>query len=76
MFVFFRSRCHGNSLKFDLGTRNKVKHQSIFNGRLNRNKIVGGLESIPNSWPWTVSIQYNYKHICGGTLINEQVIKN
>ncbi len=27
-----------------------------------------------NAWPWMVSINHNFKHICGGTLINDQWI--
>lgn len=37
-------------------------------------KIIGGSESEPNSWPWMASIHYNFKHVCGGTLINDQFI--
>jgi secreted trypsin-like serine protease len=32
-------------------------------------RIVGGVEAIPNSWPWTVSLQLR-GHFCGGTLID------
>jgi len=32
-------------------------------------RIVGGAEAIPNSWPWIVSIQTS-DHFCGGTLID------
>ncbi len=32
-------------------------------------RIVGGVEAIPNSWPWIVSLQLG-DHICGGTLID------
>jgi secreted trypsin-like serine protease len=32
-------------------------------------RIVGGVEAIPNSWPWTVSLQLR-DHFCGGTLID------
>ncbi|CAF0945907.1 unnamed protein product [Brachionus calyciflorus] len=36
------------------------------------NRIVGGSDSVVNTWPWTVSLNYNFNHICGGTLINQQ----
>ncbi len=32
-------------------------------------RIVGGIEAIPNSWPWIVSLQLR-DHICGGALID------
>ncbi|GFY39869.1 chymotrypsin-like elastase family member 2A [Trichonephila inaurata madagascariensis] len=39
-------------------------------------RIVGGEEAIPHSWPWQVSLQQFYiepnSHSCGGSLINSQ----
>ena len=32
-------------------------------------RIVGGSEAVPNSWPWLISLQYG-DHFCGGTLID------
>lgn len=32
-------------------------------------RIVGGVEATPNSWPWIVSLQVR-DHFCGGTLID------
>ncbi|UJR23669.1 hypothetical protein I4U23_026653 [Adineta vaga] len=32
-------------------------------------RIVGGIEATPNSWPWIVSLQVR-DHFCGGTLID------
>jgi secreted trypsin-like serine protease len=32
-------------------------------------RIVGGAEAIPHSWPWIVSLQVR-DHFCGGTLID------
>ncbi|XP_047657096.1 CUB and peptidase domain-containing protein 2-like [Tachysurus fulvidraco] len=34
------------------------------------NKIVGGADASPGSWPWQVSIQSGGSHFCGGSLIN------
>ena len=40
--------------------------------------IVGGVESVPNSWPWMVSLVFDYfgwgdwTHHCGGSLIYDQ----
>lgn len=32
-------------------------------------RIVGGVEAVPHSWPWIVSLQVR-DHFCGGTLID------
>ena len=37
-------------------------------------RIINGVEALPNSWPWIVSLQYgpgNY-HFCGGSVLNER----
>ncbi|CAF1120856.1 unnamed protein product [Adineta steineri] len=34
-----------------------------------RQRVVGGVEAIPNSWPWIVSLRVR-DHFCGGTLID------
>ncbi|KAK2832951.1 hypothetical protein Q5P01_016840 [Channa striata] len=36
------------------------------------NKIVGGQEASPGSWPWQVSLRTTSGHFCGGSLINNQ----
>ena len=33
---------------------------------------MGGEESIPGSWPYTVSIQRDGQFICGGTIIDPE----
>lgn len=33
-------------------------------------RIVGGQNTIPNSWPWQVSLQVSGRHECGGSLID------
>ncbi|XP_030043997.1 serine protease 55-like [Microcaecilia unicolor] len=35
-----------------------------------QSRIVGGSEALPGEWPWTVSIQDLYTHICGGSILN------
>ena len=35
-------------------------------------RVVGGVEEVPHSWPWQVSLQVNERHFCGGSLINNQ----
>ena len=42
------------------------------------NRVIGGSEAVPGSWPWQASLQqwsgvsWGHIHICGGTLINHQ----
>ncbi|CAF4165550.1 unnamed protein product, partial [Rotaria sordida] len=38
-----------------------------------RTRIVGGIESIPHSWPWIVSIRLASTNspFCGGSLITD-----
>uniref|UniRef100_A0A8C5WUR9 Peptidase S1 domain-containing protein n=1 Tax=Laticauda laticaudata TaxID=8630 RepID=A0A8C5WUR9_LATLA len=37
-------------------------------------RIVGGVDSLPGTWPWAVSFQFptreGYRHFCAGSLIN------
>jgi len=32
-------------------------------------KIVGGENAAEGEWPWQVSLQYNRRHVCGGSLV-------
>ncbi|XP_013926790.1 PREDICTED: chymotrypsin-like protease CTRL-1 [Thamnophis sirtalis] len=35
-------------------------------------RVINGVDAIPNSWPWQVSLQTSSRHhFCGGSLINE-----
>jgi len=34
-------------------------------------RVVGGVEAVPHSWPWQVSLQSSRGHFCGGSIINE-----
>uniref|UniRef100_A0A7N8X068 Peptidase S1 domain-containing protein n=1 Tax=Mastacembelus armatus TaxID=205130 RepID=A0A7N8X068_9TELE len=36
------------------------------------NKIVGGEDASPGSWPWQVSLHKSGRHACGGSLINRE----
>lgn len=39
-------------------------------------RIVGGNTASPGNWPWQISLRafFGYKHICGGTILNEDWI--
>ncbi|XP_028992204.3 transmembrane protease serine 3 [Betta splendens] len=37
-------------------------------------RIVGGSISIPGQFPWQVSLHYNKKHVCGGSIITSKWI--
>uniref|UniRef100_A0A8C8SF51 Peptidase S1 domain-containing protein n=1 Tax=Pelusios castaneus TaxID=367368 RepID=A0A8C8SF51_9SAUR len=37
-----------------------------------QNRIVGGEDAPLGAWPWQVSLQYENRHVCGGTLINSE----
>ncbi|KAI4903327.1 hypothetical protein NFI96_002987 [Prochilodus magdalenae] len=34
------------------------------------NRIVGGVDTVEESWPWQVSVQWDGHHVCGGALIS------
>lgn len=41
----------------------------------NLDRIVGGQEATPHSFPWSVSLKVSWgTHFCGGTIINEKVL--
>ncbi|XP_063285653.1 transmembrane protease serine 9-like [Pelobates fuscus] len=42
---------------------------SVFSGR-----IVGGTVASEGSWPWQISLRYKGSHICGGSLISNQLV--
>ncbi|XP_048417877.2 transmembrane protease serine 4a isoform X4 [Stegostoma tigrinum] len=37
-------------------------------------RIVGGTDASIDEWPWQVSLQYEKRHLCGGSIINPQWI--
>ncbi|KAE8621369.1 hypothetical protein XENTR_v10004799 [Xenopus tropicalis] len=38
------------------------------------NRIVGGSQASLGDWPWQVSLQFNERHICGGSIITPNYI--
>lgn len=38
------------------------------------NRVVGGVQATPNSWPWQVSLQVGGRHTCGGSIVAPQWI--
>ncbi|KHJ76259.1 trypsin [Oesophagostomum dentatum] len=38
------------------------------------NRLVGGSESDPHSWPWVIQLTYRGTHRCGGALIDEEFV--
>ena len=46
---------------------------SLDSNRESFNRINGGFEAVPSSWPWQVSFRDYYDgHFCGGTLISSR----
>ena len=40
----------------------------------NQERIVGGYEATPHSFPWSVSLKVRWgTHFCGGSIVNEKV---
>ncbi|KAE8578217.1 hypothetical protein XENTR_v10023402 [Xenopus tropicalis] len=37
-------------------------------------RIVGGTAAMNGAWPWQASLQYQYSHICGGSVISNKWI--
>ncbi|KAJ1366196.1 hypothetical protein KIN20_026799 [Parelaphostrongylus tenuis] len=38
------------------------------------NRLVGGIETEPHSWPWTVQLLYKGTHRCAGALIDSEFV--
>ncbi|KJH44418.1 trypsin [Dictyocaulus viviparus] len=38
------------------------------------NRLVGGAETDPHAWPWTVQLTYRGVHRCGGALIDSEFV--
>ncbi len=35
-------------------------------------RIVGGVDTAIEHWPWQVSLQWNHQHVCGGALLSKR----
>lgn len=46
---------------------------NIFSRTIPMARIVAGVEAVPHSWPWIVSLQaFDFGHFCGGSIINNE----
>ncbi|KAJ8418794.1 hypothetical protein AAFF_G00002930 [Aldrovandia affinis] len=54
-------------------------NHGVYNERL-AERVVGGVDALPNTWTWQVSLQYDssnyneYYHICGGSIIDSSYV--
>ena len=46
----------------------------MLNARNPTDRIVGGVEAKPNSWPWIARLIIDQQFGCGGTIIDEKTI--
>ncbi|XP_034624756.1 serine protease 27-like [Trachemys scripta elegans] len=44
---------------------------SLFEAEVS-SRIIGGQDAQEGRWPWTVSVQVNSRHVCGGSLVSTQ----
>ncbi|XP_030043861.1 transmembrane protease serine 9 [Microcaecilia unicolor] len=40
------------------------------NHRFQQSRIIGGRDALPGEWPWTVSLQLQNQHFCGGSILS------
>ncbi|XP_050298147.1 trypsin-1-like [Anthonomus grandis grandis] len=41
---------------------------------LKHKRIIGGIETLVNQYPWMVALHYNNRFLCGGSLINNKYV--
>ncbi|GMS83606.1 hypothetical protein PENTCL1PPCAC_5781 [Pristionchus entomophagus] len=74
LLILLMTHQEGSSLLFDesnpfaraLGDNNDFS--------MVENRVVGGVETEPHSWPWTVQLLYKGGHTCGGALIDQSFV--
>ncbi|XP_075909793.1 transmembrane protease serine 2-like [Petromyzon marinus] len=49
-----------------------LKCQSCGIPALSPSRIVGGVAALQGHWPWQVSLRYNGRHTCGGSIVTSQ----
>jgi secreted trypsin-like serine protease len=56
---------------------NKDCGRSFYNNNI-ENKIIGGVDAVPHSWPSIVALfskdSTGWSHLCGGTLIDNKTV--
>ncbi|WKX92873.1 hypothetical protein Q1695_010700 [Nippostrongylus brasiliensis] len=53
---------------------NEVPRTSPFDFAMEDSRLVGGMETDPHSWPWTVQLTFRGVHKCGGALIDKEFV--
>ena len=57
---------------FDAGNFNCGAADPLFRPRGGLQRIVGGEEANPHSWPWQISLGYgSSSHFCGGSVLSQ-----
>ncbi|EYC08048.1 hypothetical protein Y032_0068g268 [Ancylostoma ceylanicum] len=51
-----------------------TEFHNLFDFTMPENRLVGGIETNPHSWPWVVQLTYRGAHRCGGALIDDEFV--
>ncbi|XP_069507955.1 serine protease 27-like [Ambystoma mexicanum] len=56
----------------NLGVQDIASHAVCGKPVISDDRVVGGTDSVAGRWPWQVSLQSQFHHICGGSLITRK----